>query len=73
MISVREYLIGFRNLKERGCVSWALSLVECVAVWALKLPVQHTDALKPTSHTPFLQNHWNPNKLGTNNYHNQTT
>ena len=36
----------FRNSVEKLCVSWALSLVECVAVWALKLPVPHTDALK---------------------------
>ena len=36
----------FRNSVEKLCVSWALSLVECVAVWALKLPVPHTDVLK---------------------------
>ena len=30
---------GFRNLGEGLCASWALPLVECVAVWALKLPV----------------------------------
>ena len=29
----------FRNSVEKLCVSWALPLVECVAVWALKLPV----------------------------------
>ena len=29
----------FSNSVEKLCVSWALSLVECVAVWALKLPV----------------------------------
>ena len=29
---------GFRNLGEKFCVSWALPLIECVAVWALKLP-----------------------------------
>ena len=29
----------FRNSVEKLCVSWVLSLVECVAVWALKLPV----------------------------------
>ena len=28
----------FRKLEEKLCVSWALPLVECVAVWALKLP-----------------------------------
>ena len=35
----------FRNSVEKLCVSWALSLVEYVAVGALKLPV-HTDVLK---------------------------
>ena len=40
----------FRNSVEKLCVSWALSLVECVAVWALKLPVPHTDVLK--THLP---------------------
>ena len=40
----------FRNSVEKLCVSWALSLVECVAVWALKLPVPHTDVLK--THEP---------------------
>ena len=34
------------NSVERLCVLWAFSLVECVAIWALKLPVLHTDALK---------------------------
>ena len=29
----------FRNSIEKLCVSWALPFVECVAVWALKLPV----------------------------------
>ena len=38
--------LGSRNLGEKLCVSWALSLIEFVAVWALKLPVPHTDALK---------------------------
>ena len=37
---------AFRNFVEKLCVSWALPFVECVAVWALKLPVPHTDALK---------------------------
>ena len=50
----------FRNSVEKLCVSWALSLVECVAVWALKLPVPHTDVLKPTSHKVFLRNYWKP-------------
>ena len=52
----------FRNSVEKLCVSWVLSLVECVAVWAPKLPVPHTDVLKPTSHKVFLRNYWNPNK-----------
>ena len=34
------------NSVEKLCISWALPLVECVAVWALKLPVPHTDVLK---------------------------
>ena len=29
----------FRNSVEKLCDSWALPFVECVAVWALKLPV----------------------------------
>ena len=37
--SVRCHFFVFRNSVETLCVSWALSLVECVAVWALKLPV----------------------------------
>ena len=36
----------FRNSVEKLCVSWALSLVEYVAVGALKLPVPSTDVLK---------------------------
>ena len=40
----------FRNSVEKLCVSWALSLVEYVAVGALKLPVPPTDALK--THSP---------------------
>ena len=44
---------GFRNLGEGLCASWALPLVECVAVWALKLPVPHTDALKTHSSQSF--------------------
>ena len=51
---------------EKFCVSWALPLIECVAVWALKLPVPHTDVLKPTSHKVFLRNYWNPKELTTN-------
>ena len=54
---------------EKFCVSWALPLIECVAVWALKLPVLHTDALKPTSHKVFLRNYWKPKEPATNNCH----
>ena len=43
----------FRNSVEKLCVSWVLSLVECVAVWALKLPVPHTDVLKTHSSQSF--------------------
>ena len=34
---------SFSNSVEKFCVSWALSLIECVTVWALKLPAPHTD------------------------------
>ena len=44
--NVRWHFFVFRNSVETLCVSWALSLIECVAVWALKLPVPHTDVLK---------------------------
>ena len=43
----------FRNSVEKLCVSWALPLVECVAVWALKLPVLHTDVLKTRESQSF--------------------
>ena len=46
-----------------------LPLIECVAVWALKLPVPHTDVLKPTSHKVFLRNYWNPKELAANICH----
>ena len=59
----------FRNFVEKLCVSWVLPFVECVAVWALKLPAPHTDVLKPTSHKGFLQNYWNPKKLEVNICH----
>ena len=52
----------FRNLAKKPYGSWAFSLIECVAVWALKLPVPHTDALKPTNRKAFLLNYWNPKK-----------
>ena len=44
--NVRWHFFVFRNSGEKLCVSWALPFVECVAVWALKLPVPHTDVLK---------------------------
>ena len=77
-VSLRQVGVGtffvFRNSVEKLCVSWALPFIECVAVWALKLPVPHTDVLKthesphthvfvPTSHKVFLRNYRNPNKL----------
>lgn len=49
---------SFRKSVEKLCVLWAFSLVECVAVGALKLPVPPTDALKPTSHKVFLLIYW---------------
>ncbi len=61
---------SFRNSVEKFCVSWALSLIECVTVWALKLPAPHTDVLKPTSHKVFLRNYWNPKKPAMNIWHN---
>ena len=56
------------NFVEKLCGLWALSLVECVTVWALKLPVPHTDALKTHSSQRFLRNYWNPRKLTANIY-----
>ena len=46
-----------KSFKKKLCVSWALSLVECVAVWALKLPVPHTDAFKTHSSQSFFLNY----------------
>ena len=58
---------SFSNSVEKFCVSWALSLIECVTVWALKLPAPHTDALKTHSSQSF------PTELlegkGTSNEH----
>ena len=51
--SVRWHFFVFRNSVEKLCVSWALPFVECVAVWALKLPVPHTDVLKTHSSQSF--------------------
>ena len=45
-----KIIFWFRKSVERLCVSWALPFIECVAVWALKLPVPHTDVLK--THEP---------------------
>ena len=44
--SVCWHFFVFRNSVETLCISWAFSLVEYVAVWALKIPVPHTDVLK---------------------------
>ena len=56
-VSLCQVFVGtffvFRNSVEKLCVSWVLSLVECVAVWALKLPVPHTDVLKTHSSQSF--------------------
>ena len=70
--SVRWHFFVFRNSVEKRCVSWALPLIECVAVWALKLPVPHTDVLKPTSHKVFLRNYWNSKQLTANICHKPT-
>ena len=63
----------FRNSVEKLCVSWAFSLVECVTVWAPKLPVSHTDVLKPTSRKVFLRNYWNPKEFAANICHSPIT
>ena len=42
-----------RNLAKKPYGSWAFSLIECVAVWALKTPVPHTDVLKTHSSQSF--------------------
>ena len=70
--NVRWHFFVFRNSGEKLCVSWALPFVECVAVWALKLPVPHTDVLKPTSHKVFLLNYWNTKELTANICHSPT-
>ena len=44
--SVRWHFLSSNNSVGKLCVSWALPFIECVAVWALKLPVPHTDVLK---------------------------
>ena len=53
MSSIRWHFF-FSVIPEKSFASRGhFSLVECVAVWALKLPVPHTDVLKPTSHKSF--------------------
>ena len=49
----------FCNSVEKFCISWAFPLIECVAVWALKPPVPHTDALKTHVSQSFLLIYWN--------------
>ena len=49
----RWHFFVFRNFVEKFCVSWAFPLIECVAVWALKTPVPHTDVLKTHSSQSF--------------------
>ena len=44
--SVRWHFLSSNNSVGKLCVSWALPFIECVTVWALKLPVPHTDVLK---------------------------
>ena len=56
-------LFGFRDLREKLCVSWALSFNKRVRVWACKIRKPHTHVFVPTSHKVFLRNYWNPNKL----------
>ena len=53
MSSNRWHFFVFRNFVEKFCVSWAFPLIECVAVWALKTPVPHTDVLKTHSSQSF--------------------
>ena len=50
---VHWHFFSFRNFVEKLCVSWAFPLIECVAVWALKTPVPHTDVLKTHSSQSF--------------------
>jgi len=47
-----------RNLAKKPYGSWAFSLIECVAVWALKLPVPHTDVLKTHESQNFSTELW---------------
>ena len=71
--SVRWHFFVFRNSVEKLCVSWALSLVECVAVWALKLPVPHTDVLKTHESQSFsaelLEAKGTGNEQSSQNHH----
>ena len=53
------HIFCFRNLARKVCVSWALSLVECVAVWVLMLThiqAPHTDVLKTHESQSFSAN-----------------
>ena len=54
MINVCWNFFGFRNSKEKLCVSWALSLVECVSM-------THS---KPTRLKVFLLYYWNSKSIG---------
>ena len=51
--SVRWHFLSSNNSVGKLCVSWALPFIEYVAVWALKLPVLHTDVLKTHSSQSF--------------------
>ena len=65
--SVRWHFLSSNNSVGKLCVSWALPFIEYVAVWALKLPAPHTDALKTHASQSF------PTELlegkGTSNEH----
>ena len=65
--SVRWHFLSSNNSVGKLCVSWALPFIEYVAVWVLKLPAPHTDALKTHSSQSF------PTELlegkGTSNEH----
>ena len=56
-VSLRQVGVGtffvFRDLEEMLCVLWALSLIECVTVGALKLPVPLLTYSKPTLRKTF--------------------
>lgn len=58
----------FRNSVEKLCVSWALSLVEYVAVGALKLPVPSTDVLKTHESQSVSAKLLEPKKIKTHTF-----